>query len=205
MTLDGTGPVPGRCSARLYVVIACVRSAAVRSRPFLKSAGSSVNVSRDQMREREKEWSVLMQSANAGDRDAYLRLLCEIAPVLRRTTERELVRVGLPVDRKETIVQQILLAVHLKRHTWDTSASFCFWLFSIARKKLSDATRRNPGGIDCFATPLEPALEALKVPYVNRLIRGTRVRHRALREAVISEGASSRGTANGATTTEGGS
>ena len=63
---------------------------------------------------REIAWSSLMQSGNAGDRDAYHRLLQEIAPVLRATTEREMAEMGMPPDRRESIVQQILLAVHLK-------------------------------------------------------------------------------------------
>ena len=40
-------------------------------------------------------------------------------------------------------MQDILLAVHLKRHTWDASAPFAPWLFAIARNKLIDALRRR--------------------------------------------------------------
>src|SRR6266851_2095423 len=71
---------------------------------------------RRNVREREVEWSALMHSADAGDGAAYSRLLEEITPTLRATAERELVRAGLPAVRREAIVQEILLAVHLKRH-----------------------------------------------------------------------------------------
>ncbi|NWM39889.1 RNA polymerase subunit sigma, partial [Escherichia coli] len=56
---------------------------------------------------------------------------------------RGLSRAGQPVDQCEDIVQDILLAVHLKRHTWDTSAPFAPWLFAIARNKLIDTLRRR--------------------------------------------------------------
>ena len=40
-------------------------------------------------------------------------------------------------------MQDILLAVHLKRHTWNPDAAFAPWLFAIARNKLIDALRRR--------------------------------------------------------------
>ena len=57
-----------------------------------------------------------------------------------------LARAGQPVDQSEDIVQDILLAVHLKRHTWDANAPFAPWLFAIARNKLIDALRREQNG-----------------------------------------------------------
>ncbi len=95
------------------------------------------------MREREDEWTGLMRSAISGDSAAYHRLLKAIAPVLRAAARRGLARAGQPVDQSEDIVQDILLAVHLKRHTWDANAPFAPWLFAIARNKLVDALRRR--------------------------------------------------------------
>ncbi len=77
------------------------------------------------VREREIEWDELMQSANAGDRAAYHRLLMGISPVLRATAEVGLERAGRPADQCEIIVQETLLAVHLKRHTWNANVPFC--------------------------------------------------------------------------------
>jgi len=85
------------------------------------------------VREREDEWTGLMRSAISGDSAAYHRLLKAITPVLRAAARRGLARAGQPVDQSEDIVQDILLAVHLKRHTWDASAPFAPWLFAIAR------------------------------------------------------------------------
>ena len=95
------------------------------------------------MREREDEWTGLMRSAMAGDDAAYHRLLKAVTPVLRAAARRGLARAGQPVDQSEDIVQDILLAVHLKRHTWDSEAPFAPWLFAIARNKLIDALRKR--------------------------------------------------------------
>jgi hypothetical protein len=85
------------------------------------------------VREREDEWTGLMRSAISGDNAAYHRLLKAITPVLRAAARRGLARAGQPVDQSEDIVQDILLAVHLKRHTWDANAPFAPWLFAIRR------------------------------------------------------------------------
>jgi len=95
------------------------------------------------VRGQEHEWTDLMRSANAGDTAAYHRLLSAIAPVLRAAARRGLLRAGQSPDQSEDIVQDTLLAVHLKRHTWDPTAPFAPWLFTIARNKLIDALRRR--------------------------------------------------------------
>src|SRR5258708_24516902 len=84
-----------------------------------------------------------MRRGNVGDSGAYRQLLKAVTPVLRAVTRRGLARAGQPVDQSEDIVQDILLAVHLKRHTWDADAPFSPWLFAIARNKLVDALRRR--------------------------------------------------------------
>src|SRR3954469_9144816 len=104
-----------------------------------------------------------MRSAVAGDGAAYHRLLSAIAPGLRAAARRGLARAGQPARQSGDIVQEILLAVHLKRHTWDVAAPFAPWLFAIARNKLIDALRRRGRrvfvNIDDFAEtiPSEPA------------------------------------------------
>src|SRR5258708_6812004 len=118
-----------------------------------------------ELRDGEDVWTGLMRSAISGDGAAYQRLLSAIAPVLRATARRGLARAGQPLDQAEDIVQDILLAVHLKRHTWDAKAPFAPWLFAIARNKLIDALRRRGRrvfvNIDDFAEtiPSDPAAE----------------------------------------------
>ncbi|MGY4459151.1 RNA polymerase sigma factor (sigma-70 family) [Bradyrhizobium sp. LB13.1] len=110
------------------------------------------------MRGREDEWTGLMRSAMAGDDAAYHRLLRAVTPVLRAAARRGLARAGQPPDQAEDIVQEILLAVHLKRHTWDNEAPFAPWLFAIGRNKLIDMLRRRGRrifvNIDDFAETL---------------------------------------------------
>src|SRR6201997_5499432 len=110
------------------------------------------------VREGEDEWTGLMRSAIAGDSAAYHRLLKAITPVPRGAERRGLARTGQPVDQSEDIVQDILLAVHLKRHPWDANAPFAPWLFAIARNKLIDSLRRRGRrvfvNIDDFAETL---------------------------------------------------
>jgi RNA polymerase sigma-70 factor (ECF subfamily) len=88
------------------------------------------------VREGEDEWTGLMRSAMAGDGAAYHRLLKAVTPVLRAAARRGLARAGQPVDQSEDIVQDILLAVHLKRHTWDASAPFAPWLVATQLQSL---------------------------------------------------------------------
>ena len=124
------------------------------------------------MRERDDEWTAWMRQAVAGDGDAYHRLLKAITPVLRAASRRGLARAGQPPDQAEDIVQEILLAVHLKRHTWDANAPFAPWLFAIARNKLIDMLRRRGRrvfvNIDDFSetladTPPAPTVSAGEV------------------------------------------
>ena len=69
------------------------------------------------MQDRDAEWAGLMRAANAGDQAAYQRLLLSMAPWLRAIARRGLARWG-DADA-EDVVQETLLAIHLKRHTWD--------------------------------------------------------------------------------------
>lgn len=91
------------------------------------------------MQEVETEWARLLRAANAGDGAAYERFLREVAPVLRgivRARGR-----GVPPDQHEDIVQEVLLAIHRKRHTWDPGRPVRPWLFAITRHKVADAFR----------------------------------------------------------------
>jgi RNA polymerase sigma-70 factor (ECF subfamily) len=93
--------------------------------------------------EREAEWAGLMRRAIAGDAAAYERLLRSLAPSLRAAARRGLARAGKSDAEAEDVVQETLLAIHLKRHTWDTSAPLGPWVRAIARNKLVDALRRR--------------------------------------------------------------
>lgn len=82
-----------------------------------------------------------MRAERRGDAVAYERLLKEIAVMLRRLIRSRLARAGLSVDEAEDVVQEILIGLHGKRHTWDDTRPFMPWLYTITRYKFIDAAR----------------------------------------------------------------
>ena len=153
------------------------------------------------MREGEDEWTGLMRLAISGDSAAYHRLLRAVTPVLRAGARRGLARAGQPIDQSEDIVQDILLAVHLKRHTWDVNAPFAPWLFAIARNKLIDTLRRRGRrvfvNIDDFAEtiPDEPAAETASANEIANLLQTLPPRQREVLQSIAVESTSIRDTA----------
>ena len=161
------------------------------------------------MREREDEWTGLMRSAISGDDVAYHRLLKAVTPVLRAAARRGLARAGQPVDQSEDIVQNILLAVHLKRHTWDTDAPFAPWLFAIARNKLIDSLRRRGRrifvDIDDFAETLpgEAPAETIPAGEVAAQLNTLPARQREVLQSIAVESVSIKDTAKRFSMSEG--
>ena len=153
------------------------------------------------MRGREDEWTDLMRSAIGGDSAAYHRLLKSVTPVLRAAARRGLARAGQAVDQAEDVVQDILLAVHLKRHTWDANAPFAPWLFAIARNKLIDTLRRRGRrifvNIDDFAEtiPSEPVAETLPPGDLVIHLEGLPPRQRDVLQSIAVDSASIKATA----------
>ncbi len=83
------------------------------------------------------ELATWLVAANAGDAAAYRRLLEALVPLLRRAARRTCLRRGMTVD-VERVVQQVLLAIHAKRQTWDTRQPLAAWVWAIARAALAD-------------------------------------------------------------------
>ncbi|MEZ5937899.1 MAG: sigma-70 family RNA polymerase sigma factor [Hyphomonadaceae bacterium] len=88
----------------------------------------------------EEELHALMVASMDGDEDAYRRLLAGLAANLRPFIRK---RLFAGPDEAEDIVQEVLLAVHLKRHTYDPSLPLTAWIYAIARFKLTDHLRRK--------------------------------------------------------------
>ena len=153
------------------------------------------------MHEHEDEWADLMRRGNAGDGGAYRQLLKALVPVLRAVTRRGLARAGQPTDQSEDIVQDVLLAVHLKRHTWDADALFLPWLFAIARNKLVDALRRRGRrvfvNIDDLTEPLasEPVADTITASEVVVHLKGLPKRQRDVLQSITVESNSIKATA----------
>jgi RNA polymerase sigma factor (sigma-70 family) len=88
-------------------------------------------------RDSDQRWSMLMTAAQAGNRLAYDRLLREIVPYIRAIVARH--HRGAEI---EEVVQEVLLAVHRARQTYDPARPFRPWLAAIARRRSIDALRR---------------------------------------------------------------
>src|SRR5258708_19442035 len=91
--------------------------------------------------EREQRWTEGMRAERRGDAVAYERMLKEVATGLRRSLAPRLARVGLGAHEAEDLVQEILIGLHGKRHSWDPALPFLPWLHAITRYKLIDFTR----------------------------------------------------------------
>lgn len=92
---------------------------------------------------REKAWADAMRAGLAGDANTYRGLLESITPHLRALVRHNLARAGAGNADAEDVVQEVLLAIHLKRHTWDSGQPFTPWLNAIARHKVIDALRKR--------------------------------------------------------------
>ena len=88
----------------------------------------------------EAELARLMRAAIAGDERAYGDFLGRAACLVRSFARRKIVQGGID---PEDIVQETLLAIHMKRHTWRQDAPVTPWLYAIANYKLIDAFRRR--------------------------------------------------------------
>ncbi|VVT46315.1 RNA polymerase, sigma-24 subunit, ECF subfamily [Kosakonia radicincitans] len=85
------------------------------------------------------EWPRLMALAQAGDQQAYTRLLKALVPVIRTLARRQIADEVLVDD----VIQDVLLTVHRVRHTYDPSAPFLPWLMAIAHARTVDALRER--------------------------------------------------------------
>lgn len=145
---------------------------------------------------------MLMRAAIGGDAAAYKRLLGSLAPALRGVARRDCAQLGLPVGDAEDVVQETLLAIHLKRDTWDMDRPIGPWIMTIARNKLIDARRRRgnraPLPIDDLADLLvasESADDGLDRQDLERLLGGLGERQRDLVRSLSVEGRSIKETA----------
>ncbi len=161
----------------------------------------------------ERPWADAMRAERRGDAVAYRRLLEEIAAMLRRLVRSRLARLRLNADQTEDVVQEVLIGLHTKRHTWDEARPFLPWLHAITHYKLVDAVRqatrearhRVDLTFDEFAEMFEAPAEDLDRALLDvdrhlaELPQGQQVVVRAL----AIEGASVKSTADRLMTSEG--
>lgn len=92
---------------------------------------------------RPEDLAGLMRAGRSGDEDAYRRLLEALAVRVRVVVRSGLFRYGRGDQDIEDVVQETLLAIHLKRHTWDERQPLEPWVRAIAHHKLVDSLRRR--------------------------------------------------------------
>jgi RNA polymerase sigma factor (sigma-70 family) len=89
--------------------------------------------------DRDRHRAVLMARAQAGEQEAYRRLLEDITPYIRVLAAK---RFRDPSE-VEDAVQDVLLTVHVIRHTYDPARPFTPWLTAIANRRIIDRLRRH--------------------------------------------------------------
>jgi len=158
-------------------------------RMTVKAAGSS-----------GQSWDRMMAAAQVGDANAYRSLLSELAPWLRRYYARR-----LPPAMIEDAVQDVLLAIHEKRRTYDPARPFGPWLAAIARYKWIDRLRslkaeaaepldenigiQDHGDTVIAGSTFEQLLAELKAPQAEA-IRLVKIRGYSVEEAARATGQS---------------
>jgi RNA polymerase sigma-70 factor (ECF subfamily) len=85
-----------------------------------------------------------MIQAQDGNAEVYKDLLNAMRALLKVYTGRILRRMGKYENSLvEDLVQDVLIAIHEKRHTYDGTRPFLPWMFAIARYKVIDYGRRE--------------------------------------------------------------
>ena len=147
----------------------------------------------------ERLRSLMLQSL-AGDAAVYRIFLDELTARLRAYLRK---RLGDFPDEVEDLLQELLLAVHNKRHTYDPKQPLTAWVRAIARYKLVDLLRRRSRS-DVLTDPFDDddqvfAMtdnDAAEAKYdVAKLLRGLPDRQRLPILYVKIEGASVTDTA----------
>ena len=85
----------------------------------------------------EASMAHMMAAAQRGDREMYRVLLGEVQLWLARYFRKR-----VPPAQLDDLVQEVMMAVHAKRATWDPTRAFYPWLAAIARYRWVDHLRK---------------------------------------------------------------
>lgn len=91
----------------------------------------------------ERDLKALLVEGLAGNSTAYRAFLEKASELLRRFVSLRLARMGRSAQDSEDIVQEALIAIHTKRHTYDGETPVTAWIYGITRYKLIDNLRAN--------------------------------------------------------------
>lgn len=140
----------------------------------------------------ETELSGLLRAAIAGDERSYAAFLEKVAIMIRSFVRPKIAHGAFDA---EDVVQDTLLAIHLKRHTWITDAPVMPWIYAIARHKLVDALRRHRPATaidveECAEVASDHAPEPLMRRDIERALGTLTPAQRAVVVAISVEGCS---------------
>jgi RNA polymerase sigma-70 factor (ECF subfamily) len=150
----------------------------------------------------ERESGDLMRRAQAGDQDAYARLLTLLTSVTRQFARA---RVGSAVWIDD-VVQETLVTVHRARHTYDAGRPFAPWFYAIASSRLIDVLRRErrvsarevaDDDLPDAGTDRGSARAEIDVEAVRKAVRSLPARQRAVIERLKFQDQSVRDVAGG--------
>ena len=96
-----------------------------------------------------------MEQSLQGDACAYRQLLVQLTVAMRNVVRGRARSAGIDA---EDVVQEVLLALHLKRGTWVRGTPVAPWVAAIARNKIVDALRRRGHRTE---VPIEDVVETL--------------------------------------------
>jgi RNA polymerase sigma factor (sigma-70 family) len=160
-------------------------------------------------RVREEDWTAWMRAAISGDADAYRRFLVAVTPHLRAMARYRCRAAGAAEGDAEDVVQEVLLAIHLKRGTWDPSRPIGPWIAAIVRNKLIDSLRRRGRHVH---VPIEDVIDTLGAEdnsgnsspgEIDALLGQLKVQQREIVKSISINGSSVRETADRLQMTEG--
>jgi RNA polymerase sigma-70 factor (ECF subfamily) len=100
------------------------------------------------VRSTEPELRALMIAGLGGDAAAHRALLERLSSQLRGYFKGQLDRIGRGPVEAEDLVQEALIAIHTRRHTFDPSQPLTPWVYAIARYKFVDYLRRAHASIN---------------------------------------------------------
>lgn len=153
------------------------------------------------------DWGQLLTVANAGDSRAYAQFLQTVTPVLRGVVRAKGYSLG--EAGCEDVLQEVLLAIHLKRHTWQEGTPVRPWLYAITRYKVADAFRARGKTvvlqIDDFAEvlPAELGPDPTEASDMAKMIGMLDARSAEIVRKICLEGSSSGATGQALNMSEG--
>jgi RNA polymerase sigma-70 factor (ECF subfamily) len=119
-----------------------------------KAFAAARSAADDKSGELVDHWGTLMVAAQRGDNAAYDLLLRELDTWLHRYFRRR-----LSPAAADDAVQEVLLAVHSRRHSYEPRGPFGHWLTAIARYKWMDRLRQKYRHGDTLSSDIDIPVE----------------------------------------------